>query len=95
MKCEIVLLFYVITYLQEIYKLFLYQIEIKVHIQNSYGNSFSEVGKIKELLGKSFLELWVTTFLSDWQLPLIFVRFISNFFCMCSYSMASAHVTLK
>ena len=35
------------------------------------------------------------TFLPDWQLPLIFVRFISNFLCMCSNSMASAHVILK
>ena len=43
--------------------------------------------------GKSLLELWVTTFIPDWQQPLIFVRFISNFLCMCSNSMASAHVT--
>ena len=34
-------------------------------------------------------------FLHDWQPPLIFVRFISNFLCMCSKSMASAHVILK
>ena len=45
--------------------------------------------------GKSLLELWVTTFLHDWQPPLIFVRFISNFLCMYSNSMASAHVILK
>ena len=45
--------------------------------------------------GKSLLELWVTTFLPDWQPPFIFVRFISNFLCMCSNSMASAHVILK
>ena len=45
--------------------------------------------------GKSLLESWVITFLPDWQLPLIFVRFITNFFCMCSNSMASAHVILK
>ena len=32
--------------------------------------------------GKSLLESWVTTFLPDWQPPLIFVRFISNFLCM-------------
>ena len=42
--------------------------------------------------GKSLLELWVSTFLPDWQLPLIFIRFISNLLCMCSNSMASAHV---
>ena len=46
--------------------------------------------------GKSLLELWVTTFLlSDWQPPLVFVRFISNFLCMCSISMAIADVILK
>ena len=45
--------------------------------------------------GKSHLELWVTTFLPDWQPPLIFVWFISNFFFMCSSSMASAHVILQ
>ena len=45
--------------------------------------------------GKSLLGLWVTTFLLDWQQPLIFVRFISNFFCMCSNSVDSAHVSLK
>ena len=39
--------------------------------------------------------LWVTTFLPDWQPPLIFVQFISNFLCVCSDSMASAHVILK
>jgi len=45
--------------------------------------------------GKSLLELWVTTFLPDWQPPSIFVRLISNFLCMCSDSIASAHVILK
>ena len=45
--------------------------------------------------GKSLLELWVTNFLSDRQPPLIFVRFVSNFLCMCSINMASAHVILK
>ena len=45
--------------------------------------------------GKSHLELWVTTFLPDWQRPLIFVQFIPNFLYMCSNSMASAHVILK
>ena len=45
--------------------------------------------------GKSPLELWVTTFLSNWQPPLIFVRFISYFLCMYSDSMASGHVILK
>ena len=40
--------------------------------------------------GKSLLELWVTTFLPNWQPPLIFVQFISNFLCM-----ASDHVILK
>ena len=45
--------------------------------------------------GKSILELWVTTYFPDSQPHLIFVRFISNFLCMCSYSMASAHVILN
>ena len=45
--------------------------------------------------GKSLLELWVTTLLPDWQPPLIFDWLISNFLCMCSNSMASAHVILK
>ena len=53
---------------------------------------FLTIGNIR---GKSLLELRVTIFLPDWQLPLIFVWFISNFFCMCSNSMASAHVSLK
>ena len=35
-----------------------------------------------------------STFLPDWQLALIFVRFISNFLCLCPDSMASAHVIL-
>ena len=35
--------------------------------------------------GKLLIELWVTTFLSDWQSPLIFVRIISNLLCMCSW----------
>ena len=47
------------------------------------------------LRGKSLLELWVTTFLPDWQLLLIFVRFILNFLCICSNSVDSAHVILK
>ena len=42
--------------------------------------------------GKSLLDLWVTTFLPNEHSPLIFVRFISNFLCMCSNSMASDHV---
>ena len=29
--------------------------------------------------GKSLSELWITTFLPDWQPPLIFVWFLSNF----------------
>ena len=45
--------------------------------------------------GKSLLEMWVTTFLPLWQPPFIFVWFISNFLCMCSESMASAHVIVK
>ena len=49
----------------------------------------------RRLRGKSLLESQGTTFLPDWQSPLIFVWFISNFLCMCSNSMASAHVILK
>ena len=45
--------------------------------------------------GKSLLESWVTTFLPDWQPPLIFVWFFSNFLCMCSCIVDSAHVILK
>ena len=56
---------------------------------------FPEEASVLILRGKSLLELWVTTFLPDWQQPLIFVRFISNFLCMFSNSMASAHVILK
>ena len=44
---------------------------------------------------KSLLELWFTTFLSDWQPLLIFVQFVSNFLCMCFDSMASAHVVFN
>ena len=40
--------------------------------------------------GKSLLKLWDATFLPDWQPTLIFVRFISNFLCMCYNSMASS-----
>ena len=52
-------------------------------------------GQIYCIRGKSLLELWVTSFLPDWQTPLIFVRFISNFFCICTNSVASAQVILK
>ena len=45
--------------------------------------------------GKSLLELWVTTFLVEWQPPLIFVLFILNFLYMCSHSVANAHVIFK
>ena len=45
--------------------------------------------------GKSLLELWIIPLPPDWQPPLILVRFISNYLCMCSNSMASAHVILK
>ena len=45
--------------------------------------------------GKSLKELWVSTFLPDWQLPLKFVQFISNFLCMCDSSMASSLHILK
>ena len=51
--------------------------------------------KLDETRGKSLLELWGTTFLPDWQLPLIFVWFISNFLCMFTNSMSSAHAILK
>ena len=58
---------------------------------------FTLIGKTSKTRGKSLLELWIldTTFLPDWQQPLIFVRFISNFLCMDSNSMGSAHVILK
>ena len=49
----------------------------------------------EEVRGKSIIELSVTTFLPDWQPSLIFVWFVSKFLCMCSKSMASAHVILK
>ena len=45
--------------------------------------------------GKSLLELWVTTFLPDWQLHLIFVWFIWNFLCIYSNTMAIANVIMK
>ena len=48
-----------------------------------------------QIRGKSLLEIWVTTFLPGWQLPLIFVQFISNFLCMCLKNKASAYVILK
>ena len=51
--------------------------------------------QLRKARGKSLIESWVTTFLPNWQLPLIFVRFISNFLCMCSNSVDSAHVILK
>ena len=58
---------------------------------------FTLIGKTSKTRGKSLLELWilVTTFLPDWQQPLIFVRFIWNFLCMDSNSMGSAHAILK
>ena len=40
-------------------------------------------GFVQVTRGKSLLELWVTTFLPTNSKPLIFVRFISNFLCMC------------
>ena len=43
-----------------------------------------EAEKISSTRGKLLLELWVTTFLPD-----------LNFLCMCTNSMASAHVILK
>ena len=51
--------------------------------------------KCSDLRGKLILALWVATFHPDWQLPLIFVWFISNVLCMCFNSMANAHVILK
>ena len=56
---------------------------------------FKLLPKGKYNRGKSLLELWIATFLPDGQPPLIFVRFILSFLCMCSNSMASAHVILK
>ena len=47
------------------------------------------------LRGKSLLESWVTTFLPNWQLPLIFVRFISNFLSTRSNSMARGKSLLE
>ena len=48
-----------------------------------------------ESWGKSLLESWFTTFRPDQQPQLIFVQFISNFLCMCSNSVDSAHVILN
>ena len=60
------------------------------------GPTYATLGKfLKGIRGKSLLESRVTTLLPGWQPPLIFVRFISNFLCMCSNSMDSAHVILK
>ena len=56
---------------------------------------FNKLGKKCFAGGKSLLESWVTTFLPDWELPFIFVRFMTNFFFMCSNSMVSAHMILK
>ena len=61
----------------------------------TFHYSFIMTQNSKNVRGKSLLELLVTTFLADWQLHLIFVRFISNFLCMCSNSMASAYVILR
>ena len=71
---------------------------IKIHYKNivQFCNWLELLSPInKNARGKSLLESWVITFLPNWQLPLIFVRFISDFFCMCPYSTASAHVFLK
>ena len=62
---------------------------------NHVSKAASEVQGVDSVRGKSLLELWVTTFLPDWQPPLIFVRYVLNFLYMCSSSMASAHVILK
>ena len=49
----------------------------------------------QETRGKLLLELWVTTFIPDYQPPLIFVWFISNLLYMSSNSKGSARVILK
>ena len=65
-------------------------IKIADESRSLFSNEFPKNSK-----GKSLSEWWITTFLPDRQQPLIFVRFISNFLCMCSVSMASAYVILK
>ena len=76
----------------------------KYHEQQALGIELSDILKARSFVDltylylardKSLLALWVTTFLPDWQPALIFVQFISNFLCMCSNGMASAHVILK
>ena len=42
------------------------------------SNSFNPARFGHERIGKSLLESWVTTFVPDWQPPLIFVQFISK-----------------
>ena len=39
---------------------------------------------------KSFQDSWGAAFVYDWQLPLIFVQWTSNFLCMCTYCTAHA-----
>ena len=73
--------------------------EVSIFLPEIYqekGKSFTSIFATNvESRGKSLLESWRTTFLPDWQPPLIFVWFISNFLRMCSNSMASVHVILK
>ena len=59
------------------------------------GSLLNVLKKLMIYRGKSLLELWDTAFLPDWQPPLIFVQFISNFLYMCSNSVDSAHVFSK
>ena len=55
---------------------------------------YQKIGFRNSLRGKSRLESWCVAFVYDWQPPLIFVRFTSNFLSMCSDRVASTHVIL-
>ena len=70
----------------------LIQLKVNYFRKQSFGknkdfSAFKKKSAIWRVLeaNHSHLELWVTIFLPDRQPPLIFVRFISNFLCMCSY----------
>ena len=49
---------------------------------------FDDKVKLNSSRVKSIQEFSCAAFLHDWQPPLIFVRFTSNFLCMCTYCAA-------